>query len=157
MDGRGARSIGRPSKLVQHAPLIAQWLREEPPPSAVEILRRVRLAGYRGGKSALYELVRRVKTRPLDDQPGGIQQLIVVARDHEHLYGFFQRAFVGNETVRVLRDRRLSKRRKLIQSPERERRRGERRAPRTTDGLLRVIGWTIVRMDGVKGRRDPAQ
>jgi len=36
-------------------------LREGPDLSGVEILRRVRLTGYRGGKSALYELVRRVR------------------------------------------------------------------------------------------------
>jgi len=44
-----------------HAPQIAQWLREDPDLPRVEILRRVRLAGYRGGKSALYELVRRLR------------------------------------------------------------------------------------------------
>jgi hypothetical protein len=37
---------------------VAQWLSEDPDLSGAEILRRVRLAGYRGGKSALYELVR---------------------------------------------------------------------------------------------------
>jgi hypothetical protein len=44
-----------------YAPQIAQWLREDPDLPGVEILRRVQLAGYRGGKSALYELVRRVR------------------------------------------------------------------------------------------------
>ncbi len=34
------RGAGRPSKLAQYAPQIAQWLREDPAPSAVEILRR---------------------------------------------------------------------------------------------------------------------
>jgi hypothetical protein len=29
--------------------------------SGAEVLRRVRLVGYRGGKSALYELVRRLR------------------------------------------------------------------------------------------------
>jgi hypothetical protein len=38
-----------------------QWLREDPDLSGAEILRRIRLAGYRGGKSALYELVRRLR------------------------------------------------------------------------------------------------
>jgi hypothetical protein len=42
-----------------------QWLRENPNVSSAEILRRVRLAGYRGGKSALYELVRRLRVRRL--------------------------------------------------------------------------------------------
>jgi hypothetical protein len=55
------RGVGRPSTVAPYEPLVAQWLREDPDPSGAEILRRVRLAGYRGGKSALYELVRRVR------------------------------------------------------------------------------------------------
>jgi hypothetical protein len=157
MDGLDAGRVGRPSKLAHLAPQIAQWLREEPSPSAVEILRRVRLAGYRGGKSALYELVRRVKSRPLDSQPAGVQQLIVVARNNEHLYKFLQRAFVGNDTVRVFLDRRVAERRRLAHPPDQDRRRGERRSPRATDGLLRVVGWTIVRLDTVSRRRSSGQ
>jgi hypothetical protein len=65
MDGSGAvtptprpRGVGRPSTVACYAPQVAQWLSEDPDLSGAEILRRVRLAGYRGGKSALYELVR---------------------------------------------------------------------------------------------------
>lgn len=152
MEGSEGASADRPSKLADHAPQISQWLREEPAPSAVEILRRARLAGYRGGKSALYELVRRVKARQPPDPPVAIQQVIVVSRDREHLYKFFQRAFVGNETVRVLMDRRAAERRKIARAQENEHRRGERRSP-PEDGLLRVIGWTIVRLDAVNRRR----
>ena len=47
--------------VAQYAPQVTHWLREDPDLSGVEILRRVRLAGYRGGKSALYELVRRLR------------------------------------------------------------------------------------------------
>ena len=47
--------------MAQYAPQVAEWLREESGLSSAEILRRVRLAGYRGGKSALYELVRRLR------------------------------------------------------------------------------------------------
>jgi hypothetical protein len=47
--------------VAPYAPQVAQWLREDPDVPGVEVLRRVRLAGYRGGKSALYELVRRVR------------------------------------------------------------------------------------------------
>jgi hypothetical protein len=52
---------GRPSTVAPYAPRIAQWLRERPDLPSVEILRRVRLAGYRGGKSALYDLVRQLR------------------------------------------------------------------------------------------------
>ena len=55
------RSVGRPSTVAQYAPQIAQWLRDNPAVSGAEVLRRVRLTGYRGGKSALYELVRRLR------------------------------------------------------------------------------------------------
>ena len=61
------RGAGRPSTAAPYAPQVAQWLREAPNLSGAKILRRVRLAGYRGGKSALYELVRRLRVqRPVD-------------------------------------------------------------------------------------------
>jgi len=47
--------------VAPYEPEVARWLREDPGLSGVEILRRVRLAGYRGGKSALYELVSRMR------------------------------------------------------------------------------------------------
>lgn len=56
-----SRGVGRPSVVAQYASQLAQWLRENPDLSGAEILRRARLAGYRGGKSALYELVRRLR------------------------------------------------------------------------------------------------
>jgi len=45
-----------------------QWLREDPALTTAEILRRLRLAGYRGGKSALYELVKRLRVPRPDDR-----------------------------------------------------------------------------------------
>jgi hypothetical protein len=47
--------------VAQFAPQVRQWLREDPALSSAEILRRVRLASYRVGKSALYELVRQLR------------------------------------------------------------------------------------------------
>jgi hypothetical protein len=61
------RGAGRPSTVAPYAPQVTQWLRENPDVSGAEILRRVRLAGYRAGKSALYELVRRLRVgRPTE-------------------------------------------------------------------------------------------
>jgi hypothetical protein len=57
----GRRGAGRPSTVVRFAPSIVEWLREQPELSSADILRRIRLAGYRGGKSALYELVKRLR------------------------------------------------------------------------------------------------
>ena len=55
------RGVGRPSTVAQYAQRITEWLRDEPAISGAEVLRRVRLVGYAGGKSALYELVRRLR------------------------------------------------------------------------------------------------
>jgi hypothetical protein len=55
------RSVGRPSTVAAFAPQINEWLQAEPLLPGAEVLRRVRLIGYRGGKSALYELVRRLR------------------------------------------------------------------------------------------------
>jgi len=65
--GRTSQPRGRPSTVAHYAPLVTQWLGEDPNLSGAEILRRVRLAGYCGGKSALYELVRRLRMqRPVN-------------------------------------------------------------------------------------------
>ena len=55
------RGVGRPSTVAQYAAHVAQWLREDPDLPGVVILRRVRLAGYRGSRSSLYELVKRLR------------------------------------------------------------------------------------------------
>jgi hypothetical protein len=78
--GRTAQPRGRPSTVALYAPQVTLWLREDPDLSGAEILRRVRLAGYRDGKSALYELVRRLRVgRPaevtvaVETGPGPVQ------------------------------------------------------------------------------------
>ena len=139
--------------MARYAAQVAQWLREDPAISAIEILRRAQSLGYRGGKSALYELVRRVRT--LDESPAGSRQLIVVAPDREHLYNFFKRAFEGNATVQIVMDRRVE-RPAAPEPPAGAPRPRNRRAIQRTDGLLRAIGWTIVRLRGPKIRRSSA-
>jgi transposase len=52
-----SRSVGRPSLVEPYREQIRQIVEAEPELLSVEILRRAKLAGYRGGKSALYELV----------------------------------------------------------------------------------------------------
>ena len=154
MEGSQARRFRRPPGVGQYAAEIAHWLREEPSLSAAEILRRTRLAGYRGGKSALYELVRRVRTWPLVDQQSGTQQIIIVARAREHLGNFLKRAFAGNATVQVVFDRRRVADRRLRAAPhESEQRQRNRRSPQQINGLLRTIGWTIVQVRPSKNRR----
>ena len=55
------RGVGRRSQLVLFSHWVEQWLVEDPNLSSAEILSRIRRSGYRGGKSALYELVRRLR------------------------------------------------------------------------------------------------
>src|SRR5437870_13135680 len=106
MGGFDARNARRPSIVAQYAAQVAQWLREDPAISAVEILRRAQALGYNGGKSALYELVRRART--LDERPGGPRQLLVVSPERQHLYNFFRPAFAGSATGPVVLRPRLA-------------------------------------------------
>ena len=68
------RGVGRPSTVAPFAPQIEVWLREAPMLSGAEVLRRAREVGYQGGKSALYELVRRLRMpASTNHQTNGIQ------------------------------------------------------------------------------------
>jgi transposase len=57
-----AHRIGRPSIAAPWTERVEDWLREDPALPGVEILRRLSQEhAYRGGKSAVYELVRRLR------------------------------------------------------------------------------------------------
>ena len=56
--------IGRPSKAEPYRQFVADVFAAEPGLLSVEVLRRARIAGYPGGKSALYELI--ASLRPHD-------------------------------------------------------------------------------------------
>jgi len=58
-----SRGIGRPSKAGAFRGDVESILKEEPSLPTVEVLNRLRSLGYRGGKSALYELVKSVRPR----------------------------------------------------------------------------------------------
>ena len=60
---RERRRIGRPSKVEDFRKRIEEVLKQEPDLASLEILRRMRQAGYRGGKSALYGLVASLRPR----------------------------------------------------------------------------------------------
>lgn len=55
--------VGRPSTAEPYRQLITNVLGEDPMLLSVEVLRRARLEGYAGGKSALYELIAAVRPR----------------------------------------------------------------------------------------------
>ncbi len=52
-----ARRIGRPSRAGQFREAVEEILKEEPDLPTVEVLHRLKVRGYEGGKSAVYELV----------------------------------------------------------------------------------------------------
>ena len=58
---RGRRKIGRPSKAEPFRAFAVEQLTKEPELLSLEILRRAKLAGYRGGKSALYALIHSIR------------------------------------------------------------------------------------------------
>lgn len=60
---RAHRPVGRPAKAEPYRDRLTTWLAEDPELLSVELLRRARLAGYAGAKSALYEMVRTVRPR----------------------------------------------------------------------------------------------
>ena len=60
---RARRQVGRPSKAEAYRDVVVQALTEEPGLRSVELLHRARLAGYTGGKSALYALAQTLRTR----------------------------------------------------------------------------------------------
>src|SRR5215472_11863355 len=64
---RVRRRIGRPSRVEEFRKVVVEILQEKTDLPSVEVLRRVREAGYAGGKSALYGLV--ASLRPKQVKP----------------------------------------------------------------------------------------
>src|SRR3989304_1296325 len=58
---RDRRRIGRPSLAEPFRPCVVELLAHDPALLSVEIFRRAQLAGYAGGKSALYELIHAIR------------------------------------------------------------------------------------------------
>ncbi len=88
---RAPRQIGRPSKAEPFRPFVLEQLATAPDLLALKILHRAKLAGYPGGKSALYALVHAI--RPRTPRP--------VVR-FEGLPGEFSRHDFGQVDVRYL-------------------------------------------------------
>jgi transposase len=60
---RARRQVGRPSKAEAYREVVVQALTEDPALRSVELLHRARLAGYTGGKSAVYALAQTLRVR----------------------------------------------------------------------------------------------
>lgn len=95
---RKRRRIGRPSKAEQFRSFVSDLVTKEPELLSLEVLRRARLVGYAGGKSALYALVaslRPAPTRPVvrfEGLPGEFTQ---------HDFGHVDVRFVNGTKKRV--------------------------------------------------------
>jgi transposase len=63
---RKRRQVGRPSGVESFRKTVVEILEKAPELPTLEILRRVREAGYGGGKSALYALVASVRPHPVE-------------------------------------------------------------------------------------------
>ena len=61
---RSQRQIGRPSTVANFRKQVVGILQETPDLASLEILRRVREAGYQGGKTAFYALVASLRPKP---------------------------------------------------------------------------------------------
>ena len=61
---RVRRKIGRPNKVETFRSFVTELLKSEPALMSLEVLRRARLQGYRGGKSGLYSLIATLRPAP---------------------------------------------------------------------------------------------
>jgi transposase len=95
---RESRRIGRPSKAEPFRAFVVEQLTKEPYLLSVEVLRRARLEGYLGGKSALYELIHAIRPKHIrlltrfEGLPGEFTQ---------HDFGEVDVRFLDGRTKRV--------------------------------------------------------
>jgi hypothetical protein len=75
--------------------------------------------------------------------PSTFRRLIIVARDEPALYDYIRRDQFGDETVRVITDRRSTARRLRMEAHLPDRRRGDRRRY-AVEPLLLTQGWAQV-------------
>lgn len=95
---RERRGVGRPAKAEDFRTLVAELVTRDPDVLSVEIVRRVKLAGCRGGKTALYDLIRTVRpstVRPLVRSEG------VAGEFSQHDFGEVDVRFLDGSQQRV--------------------------------------------------------
>ncbi|MBM4119084.1 IS21 family transposase [bacterium] len=121
---RRKRRVGRPSLAAPFRAFVSELVRKEPSLLSVEVLRRTKLQGYPGSKSALYALLREVRPRKarvgmrFEGLPGEFSQhdfgeiRITFANDEQKVIRFFASrlkwsrwvivTLVSNETAETL-------------------------------------------------------
>ena len=89
---RKSRGVGRPSKVEDFGDLVRKWFEESRSPEdrplgGTEVLRRLRKEeGYTGGKSAVFELVKRL--RPIPAQPPVVRFEGLAGEFSQHDFGY---------------------------------------------------------------------
>ena len=94
-----SRGVGRPSQVARFCSFIADLLDSEPALPTVEVLHRLRGAGYDGGKSAVYALVRRL--RPARPEPPMVRFEGVAGEFSQHDFGSVRVTYADGTTERV--------------------------------------------------------
>jgi transposase len=84
-DERARGKVGRPSPLAEFQSQVTAWLEAEPTLATIAILERLRGEGYDGGKSAVYDLVRKV--RPPKPAEGVVRFEAVPGEFAQHDFG----------------------------------------------------------------------
>ena len=111
---RGKRKIGRPSTVATFRKQIVEILEQEPDLASLEILRRMREAGYQGGKTALYALIATIRpkaAKPLvrfEGLPGEFSQHDFGEVEVEFLSGTRQRIHFFASRLKYSRVMRVS-------------------------------------------------
>lgn len=91
--------MGRPSKLAAFEPLVRRWLEAEPGLATIAIVERLRSEGFRGGKSAVYALVKRLRPRKA---PDGVARFEGVPGEFcQHDFGQHVVRYLDGSTERV--------------------------------------------------------
>ena len=85
--------VGRPSVALPFAPEVEALFKTEPDLPTVEVLRRMRLKGYAGGKTALYQIV--AALRPRATPPPVVRFEGVPGEFSQHDFGKLRVKFMG--------------------------------------------------------------
>jgi len=93
------RRIGRPSKAEPFRPFVVRHLAEQPDIMSLELLRRAKLDGYSGSKTALYALI--ATLRPPKQQAPVVRFEGVLGEFSQHDFGQVDVTFIDGSTKRV--------------------------------------------------------
>jgi hypothetical protein len=82
--------------------------------------------------------------------------LVIVAKHRRDLYGYLAQQFAGDDSIRVVMERRSAERRRRWERQDPERRRRERRAGSPNEDVLSYHGLLIIRTSLPQASEPPA-